>query len=61
MVKISDREQFLEDNPHLTAKIGMPMMVTHVNSTLYSKTSGDWRDLMKKVKKGSGRGNTIKT
>ena len=28
---------------------------------ILSKTSGDWRDLLKRVKKGSGRGDTIKT
>jgi hypothetical protein len=26
-----------------------------------SKTSGDWRDLLKKVKRGSGRNNNINT
>jgi len=35
-------------------------LVTHVNGTL-SKTSGDWKNLLGTIKKGSGRGNTIKT
>ena len=26
-----------------------------------NQTSGDWKDLMKKIKKGSGKGNNIKT
>jgi hypothetical protein len=26
-----------------------------------SKTSGDWRDLMKKINKEAGKGNTVKS
>jgi hypothetical protein len=36
------------------------MIVTHQGNIL-SKTSGDWRDLLKRVKKGSGRGCNINT
>jgi hypothetical protein len=35
-------------------------IVSDAGSTL-SKTSGDWKDLVKKIKKGSGRGNSIHT
>jgi|TARA_R110000823_G_scaffold174787_2_gene307412 hypothetical protein len=35
-------------------------IVTHTGSML-SKTSGDYKDLIKKIKKGSGRGNSIHT
>lgn len=41
-------------------QIGAPSLVsTHGN--VINKTSGDWKDLMKNIKKGSGRGNNIKT
>ena len=41
-------------------QIGAPNLVsTHGN--VINKTSGDWKDLMKNIKKGSGRGNNIKT
>ena len=39
---------------------GTADMVTHTDGIL-SKTSGDWRDLLKRVKKGSGRANSVKT
>ena len=35
-------------------------LISQSGGTL-GKTSGDWRDLLKRVKKGSGRGDTIKT
>jgi hypothetical protein len=35
-------------------------IVTHTGSVL-GKTSGDYKDLIKKIKKGSGRGNSIHT
>ena len=35
-------------------------IVTHTGSML-GKTSGDYKDLIKKIKKGSGRGNSIHT
>jgi hypothetical protein len=35
-------------------------LITQHGSTI-GKTSSDWRDLVKKIKKGSGRGNTINT
>ena len=33
-------------------------LVTH-HGSIMSKTSGDWRDLVKRIKKGSARDNTI--
>ena len=53
-----DKDAFLEDNPGLKQKLVAPSMVTQAGSTL-SKTSDGWKDLLKTVKKGSGRGNTI--
>ena len=38
--------------------IGAPMLVTHVGSVA-GKTSGDWKDLLKKIKKGSAKDSTI--
>jgi hypothetical protein len=43
---------------NLKQGLSTPNFVTHTGNTI-SKTSTDWRDLLKKVKKGSGRGNTI--
>ena len=53
MVASGDYEQV-----HLT--FNENHIITQRGGTL-SKTSGDWRDLLKRVKKGSGRGDTINT
>lgn len=48
----------LSENKNLKQGLSTPNFVTQTGNTI-SRTSGDWRDLLKKVKKGSGRGNTI--
>jgi hypothetical protein len=39
--------------------IKAPSMVTDVKST-HTRAGGEWQDLLKSMKKNSGRGNTIK-
>lgn len=39
---------------------GTASLVTQTDGTL-SRTSGDWKDLLKRIKKGSGRDNNITT
>ena len=56
---ISDVEQFLIDNPHLERMISAPNLISNTG-TILSKTSSDWRDLQKRIKKNSGRNNTIR-
>ena len=41
-------------------QVAKDRILTQRDGTL-SKTSGDWRDLLGKIKKGSGRDNTINT
>lgn len=48
----------LSENSNLKQGLSTPNFVTQTGNTI-SKTSTDWRDLLKKVKKGSGKGNTI--
>lgn len=48
----------LSENNNLKQGLSTPNFVTQTGNTI-SKTSTDWRDLLKKVKKGSGKGNTI--
>lgn len=65
-LKISDRNIPTESpcpdcgSLAVSQRIGTPSLVTQVGSTL-SKTSDGWNDVLNKVKKGSGRGNTIHT
>ena len=58
-VSISDVDQFLIDNPHLERMISAPNLISNTG-TILSKTSSDWRDLQKRIKKNSGRNNTIR-
>ena len=51
-------QEILEENSNLKQGLSTPNFVTQTGNTV-SRTSGDWRDLLKKVKKGSGKGNTI--
>jgi hypothetical protein len=53
-----DKDMFLEENPTYKQLLSTPGFVTQVGSTV-SRTSGDFRDLLKKVKKESGKGDTI--
>jgi hypothetical protein len=39
--------------------IGAPSTVTDTKGTL-TRAGGEWQDMLKKIKKQSGRGNTIK-
>lgn len=55
--KISEMESFLETHPHLTRKISATLTVTGVNQ----KPDDGWRDVLKSIKKASGRNSTVNT
>jgi len=56
----SELETYLKENPDWSKMISAPNIITHTGNVV-NKTSGDWKDLMKNIKKGSGEGNTIKS
>jgi hypothetical protein len=62
IVSISKMEEMVASGDyeiqHLS--VAKDRIITQRGGTL-SKTSGDWRDLLGKIKKGSGRNNSIKT
>lgn len=58
ILSIAERELLLESGDY-TQELATPSFVSQTGGTL-SKTSGDWKDLLKTIKKGSGRGNTVK-
>ena len=60
MCSFDDLEKYLKENPNWSKVITAPNIVGHTGNVI-NQTSGDWKDLMKKIKKGSGRGNNIKT
>jgi len=51
---------FLMDNLDWYNKPVAPAVITSTGNVI-NKTSGDWKDLMKKMKKEAGSGNNIKT
>jgi hypothetical protein len=57
IMSLSEREEMLASGL-FEQQLATPGFVSQTGGTL-SKTSGDWRDLLKKVKKGAGRNNTI--
>ena len=53
-----DLQNILKEDKSLSHVIQAPNMVTMVGSTI-GKTSDGWNDLLKSIKKGSGKGNTV--
>ena len=60
IMSISARTDLIEAGEFEQIHNGTPRIVTGVGENI-GKTSGDWRDLMKSIKKGSGKGNSINT
>lgn len=59
--KISEMDSFLESNPHLTRQVTAPQ--GFIRGTGVGKTRPDdgFRDVLKSIKKASGRNSTINT
>ena len=58
ILSFSEREELLEQGEWVQ-QLATPISVTHVGGTL-KQTSDGWKDVLSKVKSGSGEGNTIK-
>lgn len=58
ILSLSEREEMLATGKFKQG-LSTPGFVSMVGGTL-SKTSGDWQNLMSKIKKEAGRGNTVK-
>lgn len=56
---LSQREEFLTSGEWKQIHLDTPKLVTHTGN-IVNKTSSDWKDHLKRIKKGSGEGNTIK-
>jgi hypothetical protein len=54
----NELQQILDADQNLKQELATPMSVSMTGNTV-SRTSGDWRDYLKKVKKESGKGDTI--
>jgi hypothetical protein len=51
-------QTMLGENPEYKQGLSTPNFITQPGSTV-SRTSGDWRDHLKRMKKHSGRNNSI--
>ena len=60
LMRMSELDQYKEDNPNMEQIITAPKIVSGVGSML-SRTDGGWNDMLKRIKSGSGRNNTINT
>ena len=54
----AELEEFLRENQEWTRLLRMPATISGSVSTL-RQAGGDWQDMLKKIKKGSGKDNTI--
>lgn len=54
----SDLQKMLEENQDIVQVMTAPAIVSGTMSTL-RRAGGEWKDLLGKIKKGSGKGNTI--
>lgn len=59
-LKISEKESMVESGEWEQVHLGTAEIITQSGGAL-AKTSSDWRDLLKTIKKGSSKGNTINT
>jgi hypothetical protein len=59
-VKFDDLAQLLEDDD-IERVLTPPKFVSDDGRSNVTRAGSEWRDLMGQIKKGSGRGNTIKT
>jgi len=53
-----DLQKMLDENQDIVQVMTAPALVSGVRSNI-SRAGSEWRDLLGKVKKTSGRGNTI--
>ena len=56
VMSIEERNLFLERNPEWTQVLSAPRIVSGVGGVL-SKTPDAWKDVLKEMKKNSGRNN----
>lgn len=59
-LKIAEKEAMVESG-EWEQVILEPMKMVRTTTSSLSKTSDGWKDLLGRIKKGSGRNNTIKT
>ena len=61
LMRISELEKYKEDKPHLEQFLKAPPRLVSMLGSLHSRTSDGFKDVLNKIKDGSGSNKTIKT
>ena len=55
------KDEFLEENKNYKQKLTAPRLLHEHGDLVVKHTSNDWKEHLKRIKKASGRNNTINT
>lgn len=61
MLKISEYDNYIKENPNLERHYSTAPGITSGHKTARQLAGSEWNDHLKRIKKSSGRDNTIKT
>lgn len=61
ILKISEYENYVKENPHLERHYSTAPGLTSGHKTARQLAGTEWNNHLDRIKKGSGRNNTIKT
>lgn len=60
-MSMSELDKYKEDNPHMMQILKSPPKIVSMVGSLHGRTSDGFKDVLNKIKDGSGKNNTIKT
>lgn len=60
-MKWEEFQEWLRENPDWSKMITAPAIVSNATGDILSKTPDGFKDHLNRIKKNSGKGNTIKT
>jgi len=61
LMRISELDKYKKDNPHMEQFLKAAPRIVSMVGSLHSRTSDGFKDVLNKIKDGSGKNNTIKT
>lgn len=61
MIKISEYDDYLKDNPHLSRCFTKAPGLTSGTKSALTMAGSNWQEHLGNIKKGAGKENTIKT
>jgi hypothetical protein len=61
LMRIPELDQYKEDNPQLEQFLKTPPRLVSMVGGLHSRTDDGFKDVLNKIKSGSGQNSTIKT